>query len=177
MTKAALLLATFAVASPFVFAGPVSYTVNFNITTNAAGDSIGPATFSFDSLGQSNTTIGPPVTLSNYAVWINGTSYGQTSPGDDSVTLGGTGLITGLNVDSGPTPGNLFLDLFSNGTFFLEPHVINTSLGAQVATFTNGTYTITTSSVPEPASFGLVALLLASGFVLRSRLHKRPNDR
>lgn len=172
--KILMLGAMCAAMSQFAYASPVNYSVNFQVTSQHT-DTIGAGSFSYDSLGQSNTVVSP-VTLPDFTVVINGNSYGQTSPLDDSLSLDLNGFVNGLTLDISPLPNNEFLQLNSNGTFFFSAETV-TAFTTQAAVFTSGTYTITTSGVPEPASFGLVSIFLAAGFLLRSRSGNRTNAR
>ena len=174
-------------------AAAVSYTIDF---TGGGSDitSIGQGSFSYDSLGMTNTTIGPPVTLTNYmvpvvfgdicldsigpSVCITPISpatitppviFTQTSPDDDSVVLNGSGLVTALAVDS--TNSSFTLQLFSDNSWTVtENPPVNMTVPVQFIGG-NGTYTVSpTSAIPEPLSMGLVVAGLF-GLFLRRRKH------
>lgn len=145
-------------------AGPISYTIDLSGGTSYF-TSIGPGSFSYDSLGQTSTTIGPPVTLTGFSIpAVLGPydfAYTQTSPGDDSLDLGPTGLVTALNVDSTVNfgPGDTTLQLNLDGTW------------SEDATGVSGTYTISpVAAVPEPATLGLLGAGLAAFGLLRRRI-------
>ena len=94
-------------------------------------------------------------------------TFTQTSPADDSLTLGPTGLVTGLHVDSTASATFLGVGLFVsdlglnlNGTW---DDIVVPPPGTGGQELTNGTYTITPiAAVPEPATFGLFAAGLAA---------------
>jgi hypothetical protein len=168
----------------------VDYVIDFTITGLPDGiRSIGPGTFSYDSMGLTDTTVGPPVTLTNYEVpatlsapifapLINQDPYNpmagatatpvtftQSDPAADSITLGPTGLVTGLDVGSVLTSGTFAgstLQLNTNGTWTLD------IMDFPAYRDPSGTYTLMAIiPVPEPRNLGLLvvaALLLGMAF-------------
>jgi hypothetical protein len=169
-------------ASVVITSGPTDYAINFTYIPGAGLVSLGPGSFSYDSMGQSDTTVGPPVNLPDYMVPailtpdigttflpntipVYDVTFTQTNPSDDSLTLGPTGLVTGLNVDStlpsGPFAGST-LQLNGNGTWSLTVDYLPPSVDP------GGTYSV--SVVPEPSSFVVLAgALLALGVAVRRR--------
>jgi hypothetical protein len=172
-------------ASAVTSGGPTDYTIDFNYVRGSGLVTLGPGSFSYNSMGLSDTTVGPPVILPDYMVPASLTpdfvtnpgvltdiipvfpvTFTQTSPSDDLITLGPTGLVTGLTVDS-TLPSGLFagstLQLNANGTWNLT--VDYTSPGNDPG----GTYSV--SPVPEPSTFGVLAgALLVLGMAVRRRI-------
>ena len=150
-------------------AAAIAYTINF--TGGGPGVlSIGPGSFSFDSMGQTNTTVGPPAGLTNFMVPVlesiatigNQVIFTQTSPEDDSAVLGPAGLVSAVSVDS--VNGIDLLQLNTDGTWTLSTTPMTPTGIAQA-----GTYSIT-ADIPEPATLGIVAAgLLALGLIRRKR--------
>ena len=154
-------------------AAPVSYVINF---TGGGGiiQSIGPGSFSYDSMDMTNTTVGPPVTLTDYmvpatisAVITPGihVTFTQTSPADDQVKLDSNGFATAVSVDSFAEVGTLQLNLDNTWEFgvLFTPETKQPSASS-------GTYSITVpSGVPEPATFTLLAAGLFSLTLLRRK--------
>jgi hypothetical protein len=174
-----------------VSAGPVDYVINFTITDSTGLTSLGPGTFSLDSMGVSNAVLDPPVSLPDYQVPVVfsnpfeaggvthfildlSDTFTQTSPEDDSLIITG-GLVSALNIDSvipsdhvfGGSTLQLNLDHSWSVTVHLgspDDSVVKTMTGVDAS----GTYTISATAVPEPSSLGLAAAMLL-GVVLHKR--------
>lgn len=149
-------------------AGVIAYTIDF---TGGGGTiaTIGPGSFSYNSLALKSTTVGPPVTLTNYTVPLTftvggGVTFTQTSASDDSLTLDGSGFVTALNVDSFSGPYLLQLNLNNTWSFAIAGAGIRNAPAAP-----GGTYTIANTATPEPASLGLGAMGLLGLCLLRRR--------
>lgn len=147
----ALLVLVFTLAASIpTWADSVSYEISF---TTLSGPTVSNGSFQFDSLGQTNTVIGPPATFVNLQAFVGGTLFTGTSPSDDSAVVDGKGLVTSILADLEPANNPLgnILQLFSGAspTYTLLTPDMMTQLGS-------GTYT--ESAVPEPSTLSLFAI-------------------
>jgi hypothetical protein len=175
-----------------VSGAPIDYVINFTLTDSTGLISLGPGTFSFDSMGISgNAVLDPPVSLPDFQVPVVfsnpfatggvtpfvldlSDTFTQTSPQDDSLTIMG-GLVDALNVDS-LIPSD---HVFGGSTLQLNlDHTwsVTVKLGTPGAPVVNGTasvdafgtYMVVLATVPEPSTFGFSAAMLL-GVVLYKR--------
>jgi hypothetical protein len=157
-------------ASAPALADSVSYQISFSA---ASGPTISNGSFRFDSLGQSNTVVGPPADFINLQAVVAGVPYAGTSPSDDSVMLNGGGLVSSMFADLEPAdnPAGNILQLYAGEIYAYWNPTLTTRLGA-------GTY-LDTAVVAEPSTLSLLCagfLVIGAGLLFAVRPFGQPTQ-